>query len=154
MVVLTPDFIDLNTEDSHTFRVDTTGTADTVLAKSDGTIEYSANASSSLTAGETAMDTFTYTVTDAAGKSSTATASVLINWLNDDVVAADDTFDGTEDVTITLSPLANDFDSATSATLKITQLFDVSNGQATIAENSQTITFIPAENFEGETALD
>ena len=54
---------DADTSDNHTYTVDTTGTLGSVTNNNDGTFSYDANgAFEDLAAGETATDTFTYTV--------------------------------------------------------------------------------------------
>jgi VCBS repeat-containing protein len=64
--------------------VDTTGTAGSVTINSDGTVTYDPNGQfESLTAGQSATDTFTYTVTDGFHDSSAATVTVTINGAND-----------------------------------------------------------------------
>ena len=60
-----------------------------------------------LSQGATATDTFSYTVSDAAGATSTATLKIAITGSDDNrpPVAVSDTFGGTEDTTVTLSDL-------------------------------------------------
>src|SRR5207245_598558 len=56
-VALTANYSDVETHDTHTFSVDTTGTLGTVINNADGTFTYNANgAFESLAAGETATD--------------------------------------------------------------------------------------------------
>ena len=66
----------------------------------------------SLGAGQTATDTFSYTIADAAGATSTATVTVTINGVNDAPVATSDTVAVQEDTTLTATGnvLANDSD--------------------------------------------
>ena len=66
----------------------------------------------SLGAGQTATDTFSYTIADAAGATSTATVTVTINGVNDAPVATSDTVAVQEDITLTATGnvLANDSD--------------------------------------------
>jgi VCBS repeat-containing protein len=66
----------------------------------------------SLAQGQTATDTFSYTVSDLAGATSTATVSMTITGVNDAAVAVDDTANVLEDGTIaaTGNVLANDSD--------------------------------------------
>ncbi len=83
-LVITPDFADPDKSDTHTFTVDTSSTTGTVTLNDDGTFTYDPNGKfDQLENGETATDSFTYTVTDNAGKSSTETISVTINGESD-----------------------------------------------------------------------
>ena len=90
-ITLTADFDDLDLSDSHSFSVDTTGTLGTVINNGDGTFGYDpGNAFSFLGQGETATDTFTYTVDDGEGGTDTAVASVTITGANSDPVISPD----------------------------------------------------------------
>ncbi|KZL20574.1 Poly(beta-D-mannuronate) C5 epimerase 5 [Pseudovibrio axinellae] len=82
-IIVSPDFIDPDTNDTHTFTVDTTATLGSVTVNVDGTFSYDPNGMfDDLEAGETATDTFTYTVTDAAGETSTETVTVTVHGLS------------------------------------------------------------------------
>src|SRR4029078_5635070 len=95
------DFTDADVTDSHSFSIDTTGTLGSVTNNHDGTFGYDPNgAFESLAAGETATDTFTYTLEDGHGGPSTETVTVTIHGANDgpQVVAGGSLQDGvTED---------------------------------------------------------
>lgn len=83
-VMLTALFTDADLSDTFTFSTDTTGTAGLVTNNHDGTFTYDPNGKFEyLSLGETATDSFTYTVTDNHGASSTATATVTIHGEND-----------------------------------------------------------------------
>ena len=92
--------------------VDTSGTLGTVVINPDNdTVEYDPNgAFEFLAAGESAVDTFTYTVTDDNGGTATAAVSVTVIGANDAPVAADDTAGGPSTAPITIDVLANDTD--------------------------------------------
>jgi len=78
------DYTDADTIDTHTFTADTTGTMGTVVNNGDGTFLYDPDgAFEHLQAGETATDTFTYTVRDSAGAESTHTVTITITGSND-----------------------------------------------------------------------
>ena len=65
--------------------LDTTGTLGTVVDNGDGTFDYNPNgAFEALAAGETATDTFSYTVSDQNGGTDTATVTITINGVDDD----------------------------------------------------------------------
>ena len=86
-IVLTALFTDVDTSDAHSFAVDTTGTVGSVVNNADGTFSYDPNGQfESLAVGETATDTFTYTVDDGQGGLSTQIATVTINGV--DLLAA------------------------------------------------------------------
>ena len=90
-ITLTPDFEDVDAGDKPSFSIDTTGTLGKVVLNDDGTFSYDANGKfESLKAGQTGTDTFTYTVTDSHGESSTKTATVTILGVNDDPTALSD----------------------------------------------------------------
>ena len=79
-VAITPNFSDADVGDSHRFAVDTADTKGLVTLNEDGTFTYDPNGQfDDLKSGETATDTFSYTVTDKAGESSTETVTVTIN---------------------------------------------------------------------------
>ncbi len=68
---------------------DTTGTVGEVIDRGDGTFTYAPNGQfESLAPGQSANDTFTYTVTD-GNASNSETVTILINGANDAPVAAD-----------------------------------------------------------------
>ena len=77
-------FTDPDRDDTHTFSIDTTGTKGSVTNNNDGTFSYDPNGQfDSLALGQTATDTFAYTVTDDHGASSTAMATVTVIGQND-----------------------------------------------------------------------
>jgi VCBS repeat-containing protein len=77
-------FTDADLSDTFTFTTDVTGTAGLVTNNHDGTFTYDPNGKfEPLSVGDTATDTFKYTVTDTHGASSTATATVTIHGEND-----------------------------------------------------------------------
>ncbi len=83
-VVLAANFSDVDASDTHTFSVDTTGTRGSVTNNFDGTFLYDPNgAFEDLAQGETATDTFTYTVDDGQGGASTETVTVTITGQSD-----------------------------------------------------------------------
>ncbi|KZL07656.1 VCBS domain-containing protein [Pseudovibrio sp. Ad14] len=83
-LVISPDFSDPDTSDTHTFTVDTSSTTGTVTVNDDGTFTYNPNGKfDALGLGETATDTFTYTVTDGLGESSSEIVTVTIQGESD-----------------------------------------------------------------------
>src|SRR5207245_2066861 len=77
----------------------------------DGTISYNPNGQfKTLPAGQTAIDTFAYTIADGQGASATATVTVTVTGINHVPVAADDSAATTADAAVTINVLANDSD--------------------------------------------
>ena len=77
----------------------------------DGTFVYDATGSATLQAmfdGQSASDTFTYTVSDGNGGFDTATVTVTVQGVTDLPIAVDDSFVIDEDETIVIDVLAND----------------------------------------------
>src|SRR5262252_5711401 len=77
--------------DARVAAVDTTGTVGTVAFDATSqTLTYSADAAAqdALAAGQTAADTFSYTVNDPSGATSTATVTVIVTGVNDAPVLA------------------------------------------------------------------
>ncbi|WP_153039984.1 VCBS domain-containing protein, partial [Pseudovibrio sp. WM33] len=78
-----------------------------------GTFSYDPNgAFEYLAVGETATDSFTYTVIDAAGESSTETVSVTITGQNDGPVAVAMSETTEEDNSVTIVPEFSDKDTS------------------------------------------
>jgi hypothetical protein len=75
-------------------------------------LHYSADAPAfdSLGVGETAQETFTYTVADGAGLTDEGLVTVTVNGINDLPVAADDAASTLDNSAITISVLSNDSD--------------------------------------------
>ncbi len=87
------------------------GLAGLVTLNADGTINYDPNGQfTHLGVGETATETFSYTVADQHGKASTATVTVRITGINDAPEATDDHARTTEKKAVTIDVLANDVD--------------------------------------------
>jgi VCBS repeat-containing protein len=83
-VTLTASFTDPDRDDTHSFSINTAGTKGNVINNNDGTFTYDPNGQfESLALGQTATDTFAYTVSDNHGASSTATASITVIGQND-----------------------------------------------------------------------
>ncbi|HZI25087.1 MAG TPA: tandem-95 repeat protein, partial [Chryseolinea sp.] len=96
-------------------------------------------------------DSFTYQVKDASGATSnTATVAIIIHPVNDAPIANPDFATTPEDMSVSISVLANDsdIDSALdpSSLLAITS---PTNGQAVVAPTTGTISYTPNKNFTG-----
>jgi len=92
--------------------LNTAGTLGSVTIDEGGDgVSYDPNgAFEGLAAGETAQDTFSYTVSDGNGGTDTATVTVTVTGENDAPVAVDDSFSGDEDGEISGNAFANDSD--------------------------------------------
>jgi len=91
-------------------------------------------------------DSFTYTITDGNGETSTGTVNVTVNPVNDAPLAEDDTVTTDEDTPITIDVLSND-DDVDGDALTITSVSNPASGTAQIV-NGQ-IKYTPNNNFNG-----
>ena len=137
--------------------VNTTGTQGAVT--NNGTdITYNPNgAFEHLQIGESAVDTFSYTMVDGQGVPSTATVTVTITGVNDPPTAVGDTDNTNEDTPITIDVLVNDTDPDTNDT-KTVQSVNTTGTQGAVTNNGTDITYNPNGAFEhlqvGESAVD
>ncbi|MGE5469959.1 MAG: DVUA0089 family protein [Bacteroidota bacterium] len=116
---LNASYSDVDTTDSHVITVDTTGTRG-LVTNNNGTFTYNPNGKfEALGAGQTATDTFTYTVNDGHGGVVTRQAVITITGVNDAPVAVGDSgaaqeaggiANGTAGSDATGNVLANDSD--------------------------------------------
>jgi VCBS repeat-containing protein len=100
-----------------------------------------------LKAGETATDTFTYTVRDPAGATATATATVTISGVNDAPTAGDDSAFVTSGSSVTIPVLANDSDPEGDA-LTVLSASNGANGTVVVNPDG-TVTYTPNAGFAG-----
>ncbi|MEM5584244.1 Ig-like domain-containing protein [Roseibium sp. AS2] len=158
-ITVTADFSDLDASDSHTFSIDTTGTLGTVTNNNDGSFSYDPNGQfEHLAAGETATDTFSYTVDDGNGGAATetVTVTVTITGQNDAPVALAVAASAAEDGPfITVTADFSDLDASDSHTFSI----DTTGTLGTVTNNNDgTFAYDPNGQFEhlaaGETATD
>ncbi|WP_193748812.1 VCBS domain-containing protein [Leisingera sp. ANG-Vp] len=150
-------FFDADASDTHTFSVDTTGTQGTVTNNGDGTFSYDpAGAFEHLAAGETATDTFAFTVDDGNGGFDTETVTVTVSGQNDAPVALAVSGDANEDgPAVTISADFSDADASDTHTFSI----DTAGTQGTVTNNGDGTFGYDADGaFEhlaaGETATD
>ena len=138
--------------------VNSTGTAG-VVSFNQGlqTLTYAANggAFDALATGVTAIDTFSYTIADAVGASSTATATVTVSGINDGPVATADAISVLEDATpanLASALLANDTDVDVGDTRAITSVNTAGTaGTVSFDQGTQTLTY--AANGAAQNAL-
>ncbi|WP_346891100.1 Ig-like domain-containing protein [uncultured Roseibium sp.] len=151
-ISLSASFTDLDAADTHSFSIDVTGTAGQVTNNGDGTFSYETNgAFESLGVGETATDSFTYTVTDSTGASSTAIATVTIEGENDAPVGTNGSASGNEDTAITGTVTANDVD-GDSLTYALATGGAPAHG--TVTFNGSQYTYTPDADFNGVDSFD
>ncbi|MCF6274462.1 MAG: cadherin-like domain-containing protein, partial [Robiginitomaculum sp.] len=145
-ITLTADFSDVDASDTHTFSVDVTGATGLVTDNGDGTFGYDPNGGfESLAVGETATDTFTYTVTDNNGASTTNTVTITITGTNDaPIVAAALTASANEDdASLTVDMLAGASDVDNGAILSVANVTGLTAG---VTFAGSTLTVDPADN--------
>ncbi|WP_370337487.1 tandem-95 repeat protein [Parvularcula marina] len=117
------------------------GANGTVTDNGDGTLTYLGNADFNGT------DSFTYTISDGNGGTSTATVNVTVDPVNDDPAAMDDNVTTDEDVAIIISVLANDSD-VDGDMLSIMSFSQGANG--TVTDNGDgTLTYLGNQDYFG-----
>jgi VCBS repeat-containing protein len=135
---------------------DTDGDSLTITAVTQGT-----NGSVAITNGGTDLsytpaanfngsDSFTYTIIDGNGGTDTATVSLTITAVNDAPVAADESYNTSEDAPLSVSVpgvLGNDSD-VDGNTLTAIQVSSPSNGSLTLNSDG-SFTYTPNQNFNG-----
>ena len=140
--------------------LDTTDTRGQITANGDGTITYDPNGQfDDLAEGETATDTFDYTISDGRGGTDTATVTITITGKNDDPDAVPDEGTTDEDTPLAaIDVLDNDTDPDNSDTLTVSDL-DTTGTKGKVTDNGDgTFDYDPSGRFddltEGETATD
>ncbi|WP_299934121.1 Ig-like domain-containing protein [uncultured Pelagimonas sp.] len=155
--VVVSEFSDIDTNDSHSFTIDTTDTRGVVTNNGDGTFGYDpTTAFATLGASETATDTFLYTVADGNGGVATETVTITIQGQNDAPVAmaVSDTADE-DGPAITISADVSDVDISDIHTFSV----DTTDTLGVVTNNGDG-TFAYAANgvfdylSDGETATD
>ncbi|MBK1810396.1 tandem-95 repeat protein [Clostridium sp. YIM B02505] len=113
----------------------------TAVINEDGTVSYTPDANYNGT------DSFSYTISDGHGGTSTATVNITVNAVNDAPVASNDTATVSEDGTVKVSVLNNDGDVDGDA-LTITSVTKPAHGTAVINEDG-TVSYTPDANYNG-----
>jgi len=113
----------------------------TVVLNTDGTFTYTPNANYN------GNDSFTYTITDINGDSSTATVFLSVNPVNDVPIAVDDSFSLNEDASITNNLSTNDTASGDGGNT-YTQTTGPLNGTLLINADG-SFTYTPTANYNG-----
>ena len=128
--------------------LDTTGTLGLVTDNGDGTFDYDPNgAFESLGAGDSATDSFFYTVSDGDGGTDTAMVTIAVDGANDGPVAADDSDTTEANTPIDIDVLGNDND-VDGDTLSVSAVGVAGNGTTAINPDG-TIRYTPNSGFEG-----
>jgi len=129
--------------------VDGAELAGTVTLNGDDTITYDPNGQfEHLAVGETATETFRYSVSDGDGGLDLATATVTIHGENDAPVATKDTARTEKDAQTTLTLVANDEDADGSDVLTVSSIDD-SATKGTVTLNADgTVTYNPNGAFD------
>ena len=128
--------------------VDTTGTAGLVIDNGNGTFNYDPNGVfESLGIGDSATDSFVYTVSDGKGGSDTATVTIHIAGVNDDPVAADDAVGTVEDNAVIINVLNGDSDPEND-NLTVVSVGAATNGTPVINPDN-TVIYTPNLGFFG-----
>jgi len=151
---LTASYSDVDLADTHTFSIDTTGTTGSVTDNGDGTFSYDPNGQfDALADGESATDTFTYTVNDGNGGVVTETVTITITGTNDvpviDVDNTDAAVTGDEDTVITGTVSATDPDEAVGLIYSVAAGDGPANGTVTIDDATGDYSYTPAGDFNG-----
>ncbi|WP_171496629.1 Ig-like domain-containing protein, partial [Acinetobacter junii] len=92
-------------------------------------------------------DVVTYTVTDAAGQTTTSTITVTVTGVNDVPVATPTTATTNEDTAVTLTPSVTDPDAGD--VLTVTSAVSANGGTVTINADG-TLNYTPALNYVGD----
>ncbi|WP_244628269.1 tandem-95 repeat protein [Stappia taiwanensis] len=98
--------------------------------------------------------TFDYDLTDNAQGTDTGTVTINVLPANDPPIAADDTFDGVEDTSLTMRQaalVANDVD-VDGDTLRVSSVLNAVNGTVELVNGE--IVFTPDHNFDGVATFD
>lgn len=119
----------------------TTPTNGSVVIEASGELTYTPDADFA------GSDSFTYTISDGNGGTSTGTVAILINAVNDAPIAEADVAATDEDVAVTIDVLANDTD-AENDTLTVTGVGTAANGSVVIEANGE-VTYTPDTGFSG-----
>ena len=114
----------------------------------DGTFDYDPAGLGRLAAGASYQDTFSYTVTDSAGASSTATATITVAGRNDAPVASHQTIDAhASDGLVAGTLIADDIDTDDDPASLLYQLMS-NPAEGSVALNGRGFTFSPGTDFQ------
>jgi hypothetical protein len=140
--VVAPGVLTNDTGASKVITANTPVSHGAVTVNADGSFSYVP------TGGYRGPDSFTYTFTDLAGLTRTATVNLTVT--NAPPVAVHDTFPANANTATVLSVLTNDTDPSLADTLSVTGVtVPGSGGTAVISGGGTTVTYTPPFNFTG-----
>ena len=153
--IVTANDSDADGDDLEVLSIDDSGVTGTVTVEADDdTITYDPDGQfEGLGYGESAIETFSYTVTDGNGGTATASVEITIEGVNDAPEPLDDPMAGqtflTEALVIPVADLlANDGDPEDDG-FSLTRIVGATNGTATLDVAAQTVIFVAAPGFVG-----
>jgi Ca2+-binding RTX toxin-like protein len=112
------------------------------VAISNGTVSYRPNANA------TGTDSFTYTVSDGKGGTSTGTVQVMFDWLDNPPTAQNDSASTRTNTPVNVRVLANDTDPEGTQMI-VVDVGAAANGLAEIVNNGAEVRYTPRSNFTG-----
>jgi VCBS repeat-containing protein len=125
-----------------------------IFSVKNGLVSYDAGTGfDQLAAGQKAVDTVSYTTKLPNGSTATLNLKFLVKGLNDAPVGVDDSFDFTEDQTLSgASVLGNDSDADAGATLTAFLVNDVQHGDLVLSADG-TFSYTPDKDYAGVDAF-
>ncbi len=124
-----------------------------VTLNADGTVSYNTNGQyEDLRDGQSALDTFLYTITDGKGETSVAEAVIVINGENDAPIAEDDFVKTKVGTPVTINVIGNDYD-PDGQPLTVILMNQPVDGWCTLNSDG-TITYQPNPEFKGTVTFD
>lgn len=120
-----------------------------VTSPADGNVSIDSNSSVTYSPAKDfyGTDTFSYTITDPDGGTSTADVNITVTAVNDAPVAVDDNITTAEDTNATWDVLANDHD--VDSNITVTAVTQGVNGSVSFDANG-TVLYAPNTNFNGQ----
>jgi VCBS repeat-containing protein len=144
---LTANDSDIDGDSLSVLSVDGSASVGTVQLVGGQVVYTAGSAFQTLRVGETALDRFSYTVTDASGATATATVDVVINGANDAPTAGDDSAFANAGGSVIINVLANDSDPEGEA-ITIASVGTAGNGTVVINADG-TVRYTPNAGFSG-----
>ncbi len=135
---------------------DASGSIGSVTQVGDTLVYTPAATANSLSANETATDSFTYILADSNGEQSSATVNITINGVNDAPTAQGESFTIDEDTSLTVAIadlLSNDSDVDSNDTLALASVGNALNGTVSLDDNGNVI-FTPDADFFGDASFE
>ena len=124
-----------------------------LLVAANGDVTYTASRTDDLALGDTAQDTFTYTVSDGRA-SGQATVTVSVNGIDAPPVPLDDSFQTDEDTQLTVAAadlLSNDSDPDGDLVAAVSRIVSTQNGSAVLSGGD--VVFTPDAGFFGNASF-